>query len=105
MVTVVEDSLLTDGTEQDLFEFLTTDFHGGTLFLDAMLASHTLIIKEFEKPDSGSAFVVGPAITISGVQTDKLRRFPISPHSAAWKITIELTTGANITLKFKTFVP
>ena len=103
MVTVVESSIVTDGTEQDVFTFAITEFHGATLFLDNMTATETVVIKEYEKPDSGSGFILGPQVTLTGVQADKLRRFPIQPHSAGWKVTVQLTAGSNITIKHKRF--
>ncbi len=89
-------SVLTDGTEQTLFDVSTLKHYAADIFTHNMLAGDIVEIKVYKKDDNAAVMRVYRTRKIKNVQADPAFFIPFLPTSQ-YKVTIKRIAGTDRT--------
>jgi len=88
------DTITTDGTEQDLFD-ITSDQHFATwLFTHNMQSGDTITIKVYVLDENAAVMRLYETQTVTGAQTDPAIFIPFIP-TKQYKVSIQRTAGTD----------
>jgi len=96
-------SLLMDGTEQNLFTLLQTKFLGGYIDLSPLIATETIVIRQYIQIKSGGSLIKSNEQTKIGLLTKPLLEFPMKPNGHGFRVTLQQTSGTFRTIDFEFF--
>ena len=91
-------STLMDGTEQTIFESTILGEYSGYVFLDAMLAGDTIVIRSYTMDVEDETYKKCEEATYSGVQAKPAVYFTPIIGKVGFKITAEQTVGTYRTI-------
>jgi len=99
-------TLVTDGTEQNLFTLIGNLFYGGYIDLTALASGDTVVVREYHRIKSGGALLPSNTQTFTGARpTDKkVLEFPMKPNNFGYQISVQKTpAGPARSLDFEFF--
>ena len=95
-LTEADGTIVTDGTEQDLFDVTALKHYATTIFTHNMVASDELEIKVYVLDSNASVMRVYRTKSIKDAQSDPAFFIPFLP-SAQYKVTIKRLAGTDRT--------